>query len=811
MSQQAISARQAVGRARPVWLSGREREMNVHAGFVCRFPVRQAKSLRFVLTGSTFYRVFLNGKFVHYGPARGPHGYVRIDVCDLTPHVSPPDGRAGGVEGVIAVEVAGYYCSSYYTIRIPSFLQAEVLQDGQAICATGHGDAFRAFPLKGRLQKVMRYSFQRPFSEVYALDNADPQARWTTHPVPDAETPSVVSPNVDYLPREVPAPAFDVVLPKAVLETGAACKISHPPGFKHASHRFIDAISENVHGYPLTDIVQRPFETLQDYIFAPGSRGLTAGPRSAAGDLDLTLHEGEYVLLDMGLNNNGFIQSVLTAHEDSEALVFFDEKLIDGRIQPRSWSSVNVVKYALKRSAEPYVLESFETYGYRYIQYFVTKGKVTLRRAALREYSCPEFRNTSFQCEDERVAAVFGAAVETYRQNTLDVFMDCPTRERAGWLCDSYFTAQSAQYFSGNAVVEKVMLENFVRAKGFPGLPAGMLPMCYPADHPNGVFIPQWAMWYVVELEGYLKRAPDVGGTPDADRETFRKVCLDLIGFLNRYRNSDGLLERLPSWNFVEWSDANKWVQDVNYPTNMLYARVLDLVGDWFDPALKDQAKAIRAKVVEQSFNGRHFADNAVRRPDGRLVVTGNASEICQYFAFFFGTAEPSDSRFAPLADLVLNTFGPERKAKGIMPEIAYANAFIGNYLRMEILLRWRRYDQIIRETLGYFHKMAALTGTLWEHDSITGSLNHGFASYAGVVIIKCLLGIQEIDLAARTVTLDFGDAKIAAAGEVGTPFGAIAVRREVKDGRVRIEYSVPKQFNSRISLAADDIALVER
>ena len=44
---------------------------------------------------------------------------------------------------------------------------------------------------------------------------------------------------------------------------------------------------------------------------------------------------------------------------------------------------------------------------------------------------------------------------------------------------------------------------------------------------------------------------------------------------MEKYENGDGLLQNLPSWNFVEWSAANDWINDVNYPTNFLYAEVL--------------------------------------------------------------------------------------------------------------------------------------------------------------------------------------------------------------------------------------------
>ena len=48
-------------------------------------------------------------------------------------------------------------------------------------------------------------------------------------------------------------------------------------------------------------------------------------------------------------------------------------------------------------------------------------------------------------------------------------------------------------------------------------IPQGMLPMCYPSDHVNGNFIPNWAMWFVIELEG---RVPRTQQRPANDQST---------------------------------------------------------------------------------------------------------------------------------------------------------------------------------------------------------------------------------------------------------------------------------------------------
>lgn len=58
------------------------------------------------------------------------------------------------------------------------------------------------------------------------------------------------------------------------------------------------------------------------------------------------------------------------------------------------------------------------------------------------------------------------------------------------------------------------------------------------------------------------------------------------------------------------------------------------------------------------------------------------------------------------------------------------ANAFIGNYLRLELLYRYGYYDLLIENIKGYFYHMAESTGTLWEHDNQSASCCHGFASH---------------------------------------------------------------------------------
>ena len=112
--------------AKPIWPEGRETEKNVTAGFRASFKAPQQGKVLLRATGSALYRVFLNGQFLAHGPARGPHGFYRVDECDLT-------GRLQPGANVVAFEVAGYNANSYYLLDQPSFLQAEVIAGDKVV------------------------------------------------------------------------------------------------------------------------------------------------------------------------------------------------------------------------------------------------------------------------------------------------------------------------------------------------------------------------------------------------------------------------------------------------------------------------------------------------------------------------------------------------------------------------------------------------------------------------------------------------------------------------------------------------------
>ena len=171
-------------KAQPIWVRGREREMNVSAEF--RANVTLPGPGQLFLAGTAFYRVSVNGYFLAFGPARAAEGYVRQDVLAL------PAGECD-----IRIEASGYYCRSLSTVLQPSFLTAEVRCEQEVLAWTGGN--FQVFTPGTRVQKVERYSMQRHFSEIwdYRREDRSP-AQWAVQ-----ETACTV------LPRVVPYPRYE--------------------------------------------------------------------------------------------------------------------------------------------------------------------------------------------------------------------------------------------------------------------------------------------------------------------------------------------------------------------------------------------------------------------------------------------------------------------------------------------------------------------------------------------------------------------------------------------------------------------------
>lgn len=705
-------------KARPVWILGREKEMNLWISL--RAIASGSKKTVLRLTGSCAYDIRVNGDFVAFGPARCAHGFYRVDEIDLSDRVSE--------NAVITVNVAGYHADSFYHLDQPSFVCAELVENGEITAATGER-GFLCRVMTEHEQKAQRFSGQRTFCEVYRMSPV--MLEWERKPVIDERTYAIA--------------ALTPVGEKTFIPRGSAYnvydKINAEEIISHSD--FILGDYRNRVRYPAY-IVPRGADT------GASGKSYTLGEMETdlflqARNIEVcnlkkvsetpcaqTLRAGEAVTYRMPCNTSGKIDFAVACDADTEILITFDEILGEnGLINYRRMYTVNAAMWKL--SGGKYRLSTFEPYTLGVVTFHVIKGRAILSDVGMIYFGADRVKRT-YVGNDKELEKIFRAAVETYRQNTFTIYMDCPSRERAGWLCDSFFTARVEKTLTGKSEIEHSFLENFFLPDRFENLPEGMFPMCYPADFRSGNFIPNWAMFLVLELEEYLERTGDREFIENAKHKIYA-----LMHYFKKFENADGLLEKLEKWVFVEWSECNKLTRDINFPTNMLYAKTLRAVARLYqDAELAEKAERLKKVINEKSFTDKGFyCDNAVYGEDGVARLSEKYTETCQYYAFFCGIATPEEK--PKLWKTMLHDFGPERIVPNQWPdftpeakwkEIYPSNAFIGNYLRLELLYLYGEHEKLIQNIRGFFTKMADLTGTLWENDSTTASCNHGFASH---------------------------------------------------------------------------------
>lgn len=690
----------AFQKALPIWECGSEKVINRSLVFTSKLG---RENCTLAVAGASAFLVLVNGNFVAHGPARAGEGYYRVDEYALDEYLTESINT-------VEIRVFGYNANSFEYMDLPSFLCAEIIREDDEVLAytSSEKTGFLCYPFDERMIRVQRYSYQRLFVENYRLNE-----QYLDYACREELEVAVTEPK-QFICRDIPYGEY-IRLPIQKLMGKGVATYSHNEDF-YVGEEITLVGSNGYKGYTRDELDYFSNEIVGQMKFS----GMIESTDSC-GDIHLT--PDSYAIADMGKNHVGLFEFELEVLRDAEFFVLFDELLIEDDVNWSRMEASNILTCIAK--AGTYKIVTAEPYGLRYVKLICKNGEVKVHNFQLIEVAFPQsLIKARFVSNDKVMKKIYDAAVLTFRNNTTDIYMDCPSRERAGWLCDSFFISRVEHLLTGASRVEKQFLANFLMADSYANIPNGMLPMCYPATQHYDLYIPNWAMWYGIELFEYYNRTGDSEFVNCAKTKMY-----ELCNYFEQYENEFGLLENLSSWVFVEWSKANSLVQDVSFASNMVYAKMLECLGILYcDEKLKEKAVSIRETINTMAMTESGFyCDNAYRK-DGKLILSGERTETCQYYAFYFDCATPESHTW--LWNTMVRDFGYDRKETGAYPEIYASNAFIGNFLRLDLLDRYGFKDTLYDNIKGYFEYMADITGTLWEHIDTHASCNHGFASH---------------------------------------------------------------------------------
>ena len=692
-----------------VWAKELDGQMNANALFLMRIDSETDGAILAQIAAVDVFKVWINGNSVFWGPARAAHGYATLHRLRL------PLKKG---DNTLAIVVSSYLAANYSCAKQAPFFYFRAQQGNREITARD----FLCYRYAERLQKVQRYSFQRGFSENYIMetDFAQSLENYLTGGTPLSV---VERPTPTLLDEIFSLPLLDRVSSAALLSRGTFALDETLEPWKNRS---IDLVGNCFDGYPKDELVECVSDAVSRFVYRemPGASNV--------------LHAGEYALYRFARNLSGLLRLRVTVRERAVVYATYEEIPATDRpgVDPFRIGCCNAVKWELAPGS--YTLETMEPYTARLVQLYLWQGELTVHSVDTVRIENPNAYNLSFAAKDADLTAIVAAAQHTLAQNSYDVLIDCPSRERACWINDFYYTHQSAELCFGSTDATRASLLPTLLGKGLSQLPEGMLPMVYPGDHLDGNYIPLCAMWYLFTLCNLLDR-----GQMAEYRARAKEKAYGVLRCFRAYENEDGLLENLGGWIFVEWSAAGSraFVSGVNYPSNMLYYKTLCAVGTTFkDAALLEKAARVKEAILAQSFDGTFFQDNRIR-VDGKLTLQGHISETCQYYAYFSGVA--TKEQFPEHFRLLIERFGPFRNRAQLYPEIDASNIIVGLLMRLDLLNEAGEYRRVIDETKAIFGCMAEGTQTLWENTTAKASCNHGIASYVIRPLLRAMIGLD--------------------------------------------------------------------
>lgn len=690
------------------------------------------------VTARHVYRLYINGQIIMHGPARTAHGYARVDEIDITECLTPGLNH-------IALEVMTYgdlYCGYSNDISLsdgPGFVIAEIQAGDRVLTATGQA----AFPwkvcrIRARKTRTGRLSHCREASEIYRLE--DDYYLWRLGMGAFVE-PALVEELPTLLPHKALLPTLEAHAFHDLMGYGTC----HIQDTMHLSPLFFETNEnytpkgyyESLDEHPLMDC-RKTVDTHEGVRMTRDAEGWTLTPTNPEASTWILLDGGEnfvgFPAIDCTCEHAGIVDVVHAEVLTPEGNLAYHHNIVTRLYVPAGLSSFAAMEPGVGRYMKVY---------------FRGCGQVTVHNVAMLDDAYPDEHRATFLCSDDQINHLYQAARRTLLDNTLDIFMDCPDRERGGWLCDSLWTSRAAALMLSDTRVEKEFLENFLLTPA-DQMFHGFFPEAYPGQKPSYLQmtgITTWSFWLLCELCEFIQRTGDL-----SFRDTFAERVAAFVEGSRTFIGESGLLENLP-WLFIDWSLSNlgEYQTPISTPANALYAYMLIQLGQTFEqPAWVERGEHMR-QILREALVGTDpsrlstmttFPDHISRDADGTWHKGGHISETGMATALWANLFAPGE---VPAMDRYFrDRMGPAPLYTSD-PTIGKSQLFIGLCIRLDTLARRGHFPKLWEDLQAiYMPQLREGPGTLWEVTGIDASSRcHGFTSHAGVHLVRDVLGMD--------------------------------------------------------------------
>ncbi len=276
-----------------------------------------------------------------------------------------------------------------------------------------------------------------------------------------------------------------------------------------------------------------------------GMNGITSLP------VQVPAHAKVSLLFDRGAMTTGYPELVVSKGKGSTIKLTYAEALVDARGKKGNRNEVegrHIVGLRdtfLPDGGEGRAWSPLWWRAWRYLQVDVEAGNeaVSVDSLGARYSGYPFTLRGSFEASDPVLAKIFEVGTRTARMNAHETYMDCPYWEQLQYIGDTRIQALISYTSFGDDRLARQALDAYDNSRIADGLSQARYPSSL-----NQV-IPTFSLFWIGMLHDYWMYRPDGGALAGWVPHT-RSV----LGWYAEYVRADGLLGKMPWWNFGDWT-----------------------------------------------------------------------------------------------------------------------------------------------------------------------------------------------------------------------------------------------------------------
>src|SRR6266852_1738397 len=425
---------------------------------------------------------------------------------------------------------------------------------------------------------------------------------------------------------------------------------------------------------------------------------------------------------------------------------------------------------------------------WRFLQLDIATAKEALQVDRLRSWftAFPFEQRGRFESDDSSLARIWEIGWRTARLDAHDTYMDTPYWERLQYVGDTRIQALISYTVAG----DDRLARQAIQAINDSRIPDGITQSRYPSSLPQ--YIPTFSLLWIGMVHDYWLYRNDT----DFVRAQLAGTRTVLDWFLQHQR-ADGLLQRLPWWVFVDWSEdfqAGEPPQDADGGSSIITLQLIEALR--YASELEDiYGHRPRAEMYRQAADR---ASTGIRKACwnqkyGLLADTPAQTHFSQH-ANILGIwldVIPQPQQKRALTKL-LSVSDTRFKSDSTLPPMSQATYYFRFYLSRA--LQHAGMGQEYIPLLQPWRDMLALGLTTWaEQPEPTRSDSHAWSAHPNYDLLTIVAGIRPASSGFRRATIEpkLGTLKHVSA-TMAHPDGEIKVEYATRNGGVEARVSLP-------------------